>query len=91
MKNLGADEIVDYRQTEEDQLQAIKGTTGGNFCRVFDSVAKSAPFALRTLNEASAAKEKYFSTTNDWYFRYHTVNSMSIANDLVGRKYLRKQ
>ncbi|KAL9626548.1 MAG: hypothetical protein Q9164_007853, partial [Protoblastenia rupestris] len=66
VKNLGADEIVDYRQSADDQLEAIKNITGGNFSKIFDSVAKSHDFALRVLEEASTAKQKYFSTTNDW-------------------------
>ena len=66
MKELGADEIIDYRQSEDDQLQAIKQVTGGNFSKIFDSVAKSGTFALKVLDEASGAEKKYFSTTNDW-------------------------
>ena len=67
MKDLGADEVVDYRQSEDEQLEEIKKITGGNFRRIFDSVAKSGSFAPKLLEDVSPAKDKYFTTVNGWY------------------------
>ena len=66
VKSIGADATIDYRQSEPDQLQALKSITGGNFSGVWDAVASSEPLARRMLDEISTAKQKHFGTTDDW-------------------------
>ena len=65
---LGADAVIDYSKSEEDQLQDLKSITSGNFFGVWDSVAKNEELARRALREVSAAptKRKIFATTDDW-------------------------
>lgn len=67
MQRLGADAVIDYRKSEDDQLQDLKNVTGGNFFGVFDTVAKSLEWSLKTLREVSTADKKQFVTTDDWY------------------------
>lgn len=67
VQDLGADAVIDYRKSEDDQLQDLKTITGGNFFGVFDSVAKSVGWSLRALTEISTAENKKFATTDDWY------------------------
>ena len=66
VQNLGADAVIDYSKSEEDQLHDLKTITGGNFFGVWDSVAKSESLARKMLMEVSVAKQKYFATTDDW-------------------------
>lgn len=66
VEKLGADATIDYRKSEDDQLQDLKSITGGNFFGVYDTVAKSIAFAARALKEISTSKEKIFVTTDDW-------------------------
>ncbi len=82
VQNLGADATIDYHKNESDQLEDLKATTRGNFFRIFDTVAKSADFALRALKEISssaAQSHKFFTTTNDWYVYVHD-NSLHSHN-----------
>ena len=58
--------MIDYRKSEDDQLQELKTITGGNFFGVFDTVAKSLEWSLKALREVSTAEKKYFTTTDDW-------------------------
>lgn len=46
VQGLGANSVIDYKQKEEDQLQALKEITGGNFFGVWDSVASSDQMAV---------------------------------------------
>ena len=66
VQNLGADAVIDYSKSEEDQLHDLKTITGGNFFGVWDTVTKSESLARRMLTEISVAKQKYFATTDDW-------------------------
>ncbi|KAI9807806.1 MAG: hypothetical protein M1825_005111 [Sarcosagium campestre] len=66
VKKLGADAIIDYRKSEEEQLAALKSITGGNFSRVFDTVAKPPDTPLKALKELSSSPIKRFATTDDW-------------------------
>lgn len=67
IQKLGADATIDYRKSEDDQLEDLKTITGGNFFGVYDTVAKSTGFASRALKEISTSTQKrYFATTNDW-------------------------
>lgn len=67
VKNLGADATIDYRKSEDDQLQDLKNITGGNFFGVYDTVAKSEGFATRALKDISTSTQKrYYATTDDW-------------------------
>jgi hypothetical protein len=69
VQRLGADAVIDYRQSEDEQLQDLKAITGGNFFGVFDTVAKFTDWSLKALREASTAEKKHFATTNDWYVK----------------------
>jgi NADPH:quinone reductase-like Zn-dependent oxidoreductase len=69
VQRLGADAVIDYRKSEEEQLQDLKAITGGNFFGVFDTVAKFADWSLKALREASTTEKKHFATTNDWYVK----------------------
>ena len=64
-KSLGADECVDYRQSEEAIIAEILKKTGGKLYRAFDAVAQNIEFSV-PLFKAVEAKDKWFSTTNDW-------------------------
>lgn len=67
VKNLGADATIDYRKSEDDQLQDLKTITDGNFFGVYDTVAKSESFASRALKDISTSTQKrYYATTDDW-------------------------
>ena len=65
MKSLGADEIVNYKQPEEDIVAEIVKKTGGKMYRIFDAVAQHVKFST-VMFDAIKAKDKWFSTTNDW-------------------------
>lgn len=68
VKKLGADATIDYRKSEDEQLQDLKTITGGNFFGVYDTVAKSAGFCYRALKEISTStQERYYVTTDDWW------------------------
>ena len=47
VKELGADSVIDYKEKEEDQLQAIQNLTSDNFFGVWDAVASSEQMAVR--------------------------------------------
>ena len=66
VQGLGADAVIDYGKSEEDQLHELKTITGGNFFGVYDTVAKSESLARKMLTDVSVAKQKYFATTDDW-------------------------
>ena len=67
VQSLGADAVIDYRKSEDDQLRDLKALTGGSFHGVFDSVAKSIGWSLKALRDLSTANNKHFATTDDWY------------------------
>lgn len=66
VKHLGATAVIDYRKSEDDQLQDLKTITGGKFSGVYDTVAKSVGWSIRALTEVSTATNKIFATTDDW-------------------------
>ena len=66
VKDLGADAVIDYGLSEDDQLHELKIITSGKFFGVWDSVARSEQMARKALNDVSAAKKKVFATTDDW-------------------------
>ena len=66
VKGLGADAVVDYSKSEEDQLQELKDITSGNFSGVWDSVARSEQLARKALKNVSTGQRKFFATTDDW-------------------------
>lgn len=67
MTSLGADATIDYRKSDNDQIEDLKSITSGNFFAIYDTVAKSTALALKALNEASTLDKKFFATTDDWY------------------------
>ena len=67
MKSLHTDATLDYKKSDDEQLEIIKSVTGGHFGRIFDTVAQSASCAIKALQQCSTAESKYFSTTDDWY------------------------
>ena len=66
VQELGADAVIDYSRSEEEQLHELKTITGGKFFGVWDAVARSESLARKMLMEISVAKQKYFATTDDW-------------------------
>ncbi|KAI9830383.1 MAG: hypothetical protein M1826_004806 [Phylliscum demangeonii] len=67
IKSLGATATIDYRKSEDEQVQEIASVTGGKFSMVYDAVAKSHAFARRLLTDVSKSSEKkHFATTDDW-------------------------
>lgn len=66
VQGLGADAVIDYSKSEEEQLHDLKTITGGNFFGVWDAVARSESLARKMLMEVSVEKQKYFATTDDW-------------------------
>ena len=65
--SLGADAIIDYSLSEDEQIQKIKEITGGNFLGVWDTVGKGEALGRRALREASKFKEGLvYATTDDW-------------------------
>lgn len=62
----GATATFNNRDSLESQLSEIKRITGGSFGRVFDSSIVSFELAIKALEEVSVAKEKYFSSADDW-------------------------
>ena len=77
VQRLGADAVIDYRKSEDDQLQDLKNITGGNFFGGFDTVAKSLDWSLKALREVSTAEKKQFATTDDWYVLFSSSNLTS--------------
>lgn len=75
VQRLGANAVIDYRKSEDDQLQDLKNITGGNFFGVFDTVAKSLDWSLKALREVSTAEKKQFVTTDDWYALLFSSNN----------------
>lgn len=72
---LGADAIVDYSHSEDEQLAEIKRVTGGKFWGVYDTVGKTEALGRKALREVSVfppladgdkARGKVYATTDDW-------------------------
>ncbi|KAI9884449.1 MAG: hypothetical protein M1823_003774 [Watsoniomyces obsoletus] len=63
VKSLGADDFIDYKKSEDDQVKDAASITGGNFSMVYDTVARNARLAGRLLNEVSKSGSKQFATT----------------------------
>lgn len=87
VKANGADATIDYSKDETEQLQELKSLTEGDFSGVFDAVARSESLARRMLDEVSRAKQKIFSTTDDWTpMRGHTGHeTYRVALGPIGR------
>lgn len=66
VKSLGADETIDYKKSEDEQLKDVSSITGGKFSKIYDTVAKSSELALKMLKELSQLGEKQYATTDDW-------------------------
>ena len=66
VQSLGADAIIDYRKSEEDQLADLKEVTKGNLLGAYDTTAKTIEFGMKVLKDVSTAPKRYFATTNDW-------------------------
>ncbi|KAL9130127.1 MAG: hypothetical protein Q9217_001601 [Psora testacea] len=87
VQGLGADAVIDYSKTEEDQLRDLKSITDGNFIGVFDTVAKSEQWARKALKDVSTMKQKYFATTDDWspMEKYEDMETCRVELGLIGR------
>ncbi|KAL8751843.1 MAG: hypothetical protein Q9184_005932 [Pyrenodesmia sp. 2 TL-2023] len=67
VKSLGADEVVDYSLSEDEQYDKIKEITGGDFFGVWDTVAKYEALGCKLLADASISKKpKCYATTDGW-------------------------
>jgi hypothetical protein len=66
LKSYHVDATLDYKKTEDEQLEIVKSVTGGNFGRVFDAVAQAGACAIKALQQCSTAEMKYFTTVDDW-------------------------
>lgn len=67
VEQLGADATFDYKTSASIQLAEVQSITGGNFSRVFDASAQASSTAFEALLGVSTTKEKFFTTTDDWY------------------------
>jgi len=65
VKKTGADAIIDYKKSLEDQLKDLMTATGSKFHRIFDAAASGDSLAKLAFKELTT-DTKYFSTTNDW-------------------------
>ena len=88
VKELGAGAVIDYRKSEEEQLQDLKDITQGNFSGVWDTVASSEQFARKALEDVSVAKAKVFATTDDWtpMDEHEDHETYRVKLGLIGRK-----
>jgi hypothetical protein len=64
-KSVGADEVVDYKIPESEQISEIVSKTGGKVFKVFDATAQNIATAA-PLFKATEDGEKRFTSTNDW-------------------------
>lgn len=64
LESLGAS-TVDYKQPENDQIEAIQKITGGKISKIFDAAAANDPVVAKALFK-QVSGEKIFVTTNDW-------------------------
>jgi len=65
IKAVGADEVVDYKIPEADQIADIVAKTGGKVFKVLDATAQNIPTS-DPLFKATVDGEKRFTSTNDW-------------------------
>jgi hypothetical protein len=65
VKSLGADDCVDYHQSDEDVIAEIVKKTDGKIYRIFDAMAQHIDFAVAMFKPIEGTN-KWFSTTNDW-------------------------
>ena len=76
-----------YKDSLEEQVHAVQSKTGGNVAKIFDAVASDDPVLAKELFKQSNAKEKYFTTTNDWSgvgdFEGGKTNNIELGN--IGR------
>jgi hypothetical protein len=64
---LGADETVDYKASEDEQISKLQTVTNGKLHRIFDATSKMNSFVFKYLKSVeSEPGTKYFSTTDDW-------------------------
>jgi len=66
MKSLGADDCVDYKQDQEALIADVAKKTGGKMYRIYDAVAQNIAFSV-PMFKAVEGKNKWFTSTNDWY------------------------
>jgi hypothetical protein len=65
IKAVGADEVVDYKIPEEEQIADIVAKTGGKVFKVLDATAQNISTSV-PLFKATTDGEKLFTSTNDW-------------------------
>ena len=80
VKSLGADAFVDYKKSEDEQVQEIASITGGKIGKVYDTVAKSPGLSKRVLSEVSTLEHKYYATTGDSYVSVIKVRAPVLFN-----------
>ena len=87
VKGHGADAVIDYSLSPEDQLKEVKSVTGGKFTGVWDAVAKSEQLARRMLNEGSVTEKKIFGTVDDWtpFEKHEGHETYRVALGPIGR------
>ena len=65
IKSVGADDVVDYKQSEEETVKQIIDKTGGKLFKVYDATAQNVQTAA-PLFKGTASGTKIFTSTNDW-------------------------
>ncbi|KAG8526679.1 uncharacterized protein KY384_008108 [Bacidia gigantensis] len=84
----GADAVIDYSLSEDEQIAELKKITEGKFFGVWDSVAKTEKVGRRALQEVSSYKEgKVYATTDDWtpMENYDDHTTFRVELGLIGR------
>jgi len=67
LKDIGADATIDYKRSEEEQIEELLSVTGGKAGRIFDAVACNEGFAMKIFEKLEKVEgSKWFTTTNDW-------------------------
>src|ERR1700753_4257306 len=65
IKQFGADEVVDYKQSEDAQVDEIVAKTGGKGFKAYDTTSQNLSFGSK-LFKKTAPGDKSFTSTNDW-------------------------
>ncbi|KAL8916466.1 MAG: hypothetical protein Q9208_008498 [Pyrenodesmia sp. 3 TL-2023] len=88
VRSMGADEVVDYTLSEDEQYDKIKELTGGNFFGVWDTVAKYEGLGRKLLTDASISKKRKCYATTDGFtpMKENPDHALHLANlGYIGR------
>jgi len=66
LKKLGADAVINYTKSEDEQLADLASITSGKFSKALDIVNKNYSFAAKLFDGHSKLPDKVYVTTDDW-------------------------